>query len=66
MSEIKYVLDVDGIKRILPLNRAAAQYDSGWQNVRLIHVIDGDRLRDPTEQESKTLFNAADEYSASK
>lgn len=66
MSEIKYVLDVDGIKRILPLNRAAAQYDSGWQKVQLIHVIDGDKLRDPTDQEFINLSDAADKYSTSK
>lgn len=66
MSEIKYVLDVDGEKRILPLERAAAQYDCGWAKVKLINVIENERMRSPTSDDYSKLSNAADEYSASK
>jgi len=66
MSEIKYILDIDGEKRIFSLSRAASEYDCGWQKVRLIHVIDGNKLRDPTEEDFSTLSSAADKYSESK
>lgn len=66
MSDIKYVLDIDGEKRILPLGRAAAQYDCGWAQVKLINVIEGERMRSPTSTDYSTLSNAADEYSTSK